>query len=72
MHANRLGFAETYDIDGNACFHTYTCVWQLCYEKRYMEEVKLKSSEQIKDVAKEPSEVEIIPKSEAQQIKSAE
>ncbi|TXG51662.1 hypothetical protein EZV62_024186 [Acer yangbiense] len=37
------------------------------YEKRYMEDIKLKSSEQIKDVAKEPSEVEIIPKSEAQQ-----
>ena len=32
-----------------------------------MEDVKLKSSEQIKDVAKEPSEVEIIPKSKAQQ-----
>ncbi|KAK0588181.1 hypothetical protein LWI29_035523 [Acer saccharum] len=37
------------------------------YEKRYMEDIKLKSLEQIKDVAKEPSEVEIIPKSEAQQ-----
>ncbi|KAK1580810.1 hypothetical protein Q3G72_000337 [Acer saccharum] len=30
-------------------------------------EVKLQSSEQIKDVAKEPSKIEIIPKSEAQQ-----
>ncbi|KAK1583911.1 hypothetical protein Q3G72_028115 [Acer saccharum] len=37
------------------------------YEKRYIEEVKLQSSEQIKDVAKEPSKIEIIPKSEAQQ-----
>ncbi|KAK0589849.1 hypothetical protein LWI29_019263 [Acer saccharum] len=37
------------------------------YKKRYMEEVKLQSSEQIKDVAKEPSKIEIIPKSEAQQ-----
>ncbi|KAK0602701.1 hypothetical protein LWI29_036074 [Acer saccharum] len=42
------------------CFPTY-------YEKRYIEEVKLQSSEQIKDVAKEPSKIEIIPKSEAQQ-----
>ncbi|KAK4844029.1 hypothetical protein QYF36_015527 [Acer negundo] len=42
---------QTYDIDVNACFHTYTCVWKLCYEKRYVEE---RCSDQISRVKLQP------------------
>ncbi|KAK1582189.1 hypothetical protein Q3G72_012616 [Acer saccharum] len=49
------------------CVDLSFLVLSFSYEKRYIEEVKLQSSEQIKDVAKEPSKIEIIPKSEAQQ-----